>query len=1104
MNHHTNFSMKKSSQYWAFLCLYFFLTISLNAQPSPCRGPNLWYNGDFEQSTDLIASGWNPFCLPPFYDVITADTPGFLYPDITDHTPGAGTHFLWSDHSLTPCVFFPIGSDVNILTQELPTIVGQTYHFGVWCYTWCFNVGAEFGLAIDGTVVLTQDLNAIPNCTKGWKYYSYDWVATDTLTDFGVIDVNWHLFGWDMAFDDVEVYQLPHLDITASPDTTLCSGSCTSLWVRGDGIESVVWTGGTLAPTDTVTSACPTQETQFSVIAQDAYGCKDTAFVLVKTTNGISVDLGDDLTFCENDCDTLFIGASTNANQIIEWSTGESTTKIEVCYGANPIIYVKVTDNDCISIDSVHILSITTPSIGLVSVNCAPDFQTYQLVFSTQNSNTNLVSEGTVLDLGNDNFSVKNIQIGNSLTIEATLDGLCPKTLTFDSPVCACPNVPTPLSGGDIDICFDAPIPTLVVSSILGTKVNWYATPMGGNPIAALTNTYLPTQSGTYYAEAIDPLNGCLSATRTAVKLTKRAEIIANSGTDKTVCENTCTTLVATGGVTYQWSNGFTTANISACPLVPTKYTVTVSDNFGCTDIDSVFVNIEVFPVITAQTPTCEPDLLSWSVKVSLPNNAQLDVPYGTVTLTGVNNFLIKNLPKDTNCILFVQSATGLCVDTVEIDAPNCDCPIIPPPASPGEYKICADKPFPNFNVTVGVGLKADWYANPSGGVPLIQNTTTFAPTQAGTYYAEARDPINGCVSEERSPVTLILLPLPIIGLPDTLAIGCGQNNAILFAENATSGNNFMNQWIFPPGVMPLVLNNNPLKLQVGVAGFYYLTIKNSLTQCVDSDTTLVLKTDVPVSTFSVEQPLCFGETGTLSILTTQNGLPPYQYSLDAGLTFISDTLFAGLLPDNYTFLVKDATDCGIDSTFAIIEPQEIGLQLDSTVTILLGNSVTLSARLGIPLIAVDTVFWIPSEGFSCSNCLLPTLKPIENGIYTITVQDLHGCFATDSILVKISREVPTLYAPNALYADSDEGNDHFTLFGRDGLVDKIVALRVWNRWGELVFERENFAANNPDLGWDGTFRKKNSPAGVYAWWAKVLLIDGSEMIKKGEMTVIR
>jgi CHU_C Type IX secretion signal domain/Ig-like domain CHU_C associated len=1095
--------MKNSSQYWAFLCLLFLISSSLYAQLTPCRGPNLWYNGDFEQSNDLIASGWNPFCLPPFYDVITADTPGFLYPDITDHTPGTGTHFLWSDHSLTPCVFFPIGSDVNILTQTIPTTVGETYHFGVWCYTWCFNVGAEFGLAIDGTIVLTQNLNAIPNCTKGWKYYSYDWVATDSSTDFGVIDVNWQLFGWDMAFDDLEVYQLPNLEITAGPDTTLCTGTCTPLWVRGEGIESVVWSGGVLAPTDTLTSACPTQETQFSVIAKDEFGCLDTAFVLVKTTIGPLVDLGEDLVFCENDCDTLSFNASNNI-QIIEWSTGANTQNIEICYGADPKIYVTVTENNCQGIDSVNVLSIPKPSIGLVSVTCNSNFLNYQLVFSTQNSNTSIVSEGILTNLANNTFLVKNIDINNSITIEASQDGLCPVTLTIDPPSCACPNIPAPINGGDIEICFEENIPSLAVSSIAGTKVNWFANPIGGNPIAILTNAYLPTQAGIFYAEAIDTVNNCVSATRTAVKLTKRAEIIANAGTDKIICENTCTTLSAIGGVTFQWSNGFTTPTISSCPLVLTKYIVTVSDVFGCTDIDSVEVNIETFPSVTAQTPICEPDLLSWSVKVTLPNNAQLDVPIGTVTLASVNSFLIKDLPKAQNCTLFVQSAMGLCTDTVEIIAPICECPNIQPPASPGEYKICADKTFPNFNVTVGLGLKADWYATPSGGIPLSQNTTTFTPTQAGTYYAEARDPINGCVSAERSPVTLTLLPLPVIGLPDTLAIACGLDYAILDADNASVGSNFMNQWTFPTGVTPLILNNNPLKLQITKAGLYILEIKNTLTQCVNTDTTLVLKTDIPEVTFSTEQPACYGETGVLSIQSTQNGLPPYQYSLDAGLTFNFDTVFSGLLPNNYSFLVKDATDCGIDTTFTIIAPQEIALQLDSTITILLGNTVTLSAQLGIPLIAVDTIFWLPSEGFSCLNCLKPTIKPIEENIYSITVQDLNGCLTTDSILVKISREVPKLYAPNALKAEGNEGNDHFTLFAREGLVDKIIALRIWNRWGELVFEKENFDANNPDLGWNGTYRKKNAPSGVYAWWAKVVLIDGSEIIEKGEVTVIR
>jgi hypothetical protein len=1089
----------------AFIGLLFFCSNALFAQSTACRGSNLWFNGDFEVSTDLIASGWNPFCLPPFYDVITNNTPGFLYPDITDHTPTGGGQFLWSDHSLTPCVFFPIGSDVNILTQELPTVIGQTYHFGVWCYTWCFNVGAEFGLAIDGTIVLTQDLNDIPNCTKGWKYYSYDWVATDTLTDFGVIDVNWHLFGWDMAFDDIEVYQKPQLEITAGADTSLCAGTCTPLWVRGNGIESVIWTGGVAAPNDTLTSACPTQETQYQVIAQDAFGCLDTAFVLVKTNGTLAIELGEDLLFCSDECKTLAPISIPIPSQSFLWSNGATTSTLEICHGVASEIFVTVTENNCQSIDSVQIVSVAMPSISLVSVACAPDFLSYQLVFATQNSNTSLVSEGLLSDLSTNNFAVKNIPINNSLTIEASVDGQCGETLTIEPPICNCPTIAAPLSGGNVEICFGTtPIPSLVVSSITGTKVNWYATATGGNPIATLSNTFFPLQAGTYYAEAIDTLNDCTSATRTPIKLTIRNEVVANAGSDKKVCENTCTTLTASGGTNYEWSNGLNTTTVPVCPMIQTTYTVTVIDDYGCKDTDAIFVDIEAFPIIMAQVPVCDPDLQGWSVAVNLPNNAQLQVPIGLVTLTGLNNFLVKDLPKDINCTLFIQSITGLCTDTTEIIAPECPCPSIQPPASPGEYKICEDKPFPNFNVTVFVGLKADWYASSTGGAPLLQNSTTFAPPQSGTYYAEARNPINGCVSEERSPVTLTLLPLPMFDLPDTLAIGCGEDNSILEATNASTGADFMNTWTFPNGVNPTVLNGNPLKLEVNTSGFYYLEIKNTTTQCINNDTTLVLKTDVPTASFDVVQPKCFGETGTFTVLNANNGLPPYQFSIDGGLTFSTDSIFSNIAPDDYNFALKDATDCSINSNFTIVQPQEIGLQLDSSVTIELGNTIYLNANLSVSPILIDSVLWLPSEGLDCSTCLSTSAQPNKNTTYSIFIKDLEGCTETASVAVNISRAASSIYAPTALNTESTEANNYFTLYSRAGLVEKIVTLRIWNRWGELVFERENFADNAPDLGWNGAFRQKKAAPGVYAWWAKVLLIDGTVVDQEGEVTLVR
>ena len=77
---------------------------------------------------------------------------------------------------------------------------------------------------------------------------------------------------------------------------------------------------------------------------------------------------------------------------------------------------------------------------------------------------------------------------------------------------------------------------------------------------------------------------------------------------------------------------------------------------------------------------------------------------------------------------------------------------------------------------------------------------------------------------------------------------------------------------------------------------------------------------------------------------------------------------------------------------------------------------------------------------------------------------DAEGCPASDSLLIAVQ---PRVFAPNVIRPGSSGGNDRFTLFSKDAL--PIQSLRIFDRWGELVFENQNFMTNDPASGWDGT-----------------------------------
>ncbi|WP_242135528.1 T9SS type B sorting domain-containing protein, partial [Aestuariivivens marinum] len=87
----------------------------------------------------------------------------------------------------------------------------------------------------------------------------------------------------------------------------------------------------------------------------------------------------------------------------------------------------------------------------------------------------------------------------------------------------------------------------------------------------------------------------------------------------------------------------------------------------------------------------------------------------------------------------------------------------IPEPVSAGDVSYCEGDTIPELSVTVRSGETVDWYDQPSGGILLLADSATFTPSAPGTYYAEARNISEDCVSTSRVAVILTMNALPII-----------------------------------------------------------------------------------------------------------------------------------------------------------------------------------------------------------------------------------------------------------------------------------------------------------------------------------------------------
>ena len=67
-----------------------------------------------------------------------------------------------------------------------------------------------------------------------------------------------------------------------------------------------------------------------------------------------------------------------------------------------------------------------------------------------------------------------------------------------------------------------------------------------------------------------------------------------------------------------------------------------------------------------------------------------------------------------------------------------------------------------------------------------------------------------------------------------------------------------------------------------------------------------------------------------------------------------------------------------------------------------------------------------------------------------------------------------------------------------------VKTFRIFSRWGELVFERTNFSANDPKYGWDGKIRGVPASPDVFVYTAEVVCDNGITYVYKGNTTVLK
>jgi gliding motility-associated-like protein len=532
---------------------------------------------------------------------------------------------------------------------------------------------------------------------------------------------------------------------------------------------------------------------------------------------------------------------------------------------------------------------------------------------------------------------------------------------------------------------------------------------------------------------------------------------------------------------TYQWSanaNGQTTATITN--LAAGLYEVTVTDLFGCTDTASVtLINTGTTPPPTSNTPI----------------TYCLNAPASALTATGSNltfydaatggNVIPQPIVPSTATAgtqsYWVTQTINTCESTrllIEVVVSN------PPTINLGSADtiVCENE---NATISVvAVGNNNYSWSVSSGSIVTGANSPDVEVSlpAAGSYTATVVVTDNNtCTSSATYGISVLVAPLIAVTAADTV-VCTDEFASISIAPIA----NCTYSWsIQSPGLIVNGAASPTVDFDMPIFGNYTATlVVTNSNNCSATANFGITVYDLPFPGISFADSLiCEGSSVTLTALGIGNAV------WNTGETASSITVTQG---GEYWVLVEN-NGCFSDTAYQNITvlPYIYPEITTADTTIGSGEFVQLDVINSAGNSSLSYI-WTPQSELSCTNCNNPTATPFETAEYFVTLD--YQCTGSDSITITISD--PEFFAiPNAFTPNGDNRNDGFGVITKGKT--KVTQFKVFDRWGEIVF-------SDPSGMWNGEYRGKQMPAGVYIYSVEIQVNDTDKKQLMGSVTLLR
>lgn len=450
----------------------------------------------------------------------------------------------------------------------------------------------------------------------------------------------------------------------------------------------------------------------------------------------------------------------------------------------------------------------------------------------------------------------------------------------------------------------------------------------------------------------------------------------------------------------------------------------------------------------------------------------------------GPEDFYVEGATAYTNVpgiyYIYAEGTNGtISTDSIEVF----NTPLLPEFNAFGNEISCSELSVPVIATGV-LDDKSFTWKGPQGFTSGLREPVVSVPG----YYTLIVTGDNGCTDSITVEVGVDTLK-PVFNISYTDSLVCENNKAVLYIEDQIPGRLYSYLWQTDDGILDYgIYSPDPVVIGQGTYKVKVTDIKNG---CSEIDSILVTSNAYQLDSISliITEPSCFGYSdGSIIIDSIFGGIGPYRYSTD-NYYFSSIKIFNSKKAGSYRFYVKDKNGCKTDSLIILGDGADVQVSLGADKEeIYSGNSVQIDALVNAPN-GIQKMIWDPDGLFKDKDSLKVRIFPLESTLISLEVVDSNGCKGNDDIWISVLSK-PDIYIPNIFTPDGDGNNDYFYIKTNNG-VKSISEFKIFDRWGELLYQNYNIRLNVPIDGWDGKFNGTLVQNGVYVCYFKLELENG-------------